>query len=129
MVVYNYDSNAILAITLKDKTAESIWEAYEKIVKKLRKVGIEPKLQKMDNKCSSILKDYMDEEGIEYQLTAPYQHRTNAAERAIRTFKNHLIAGLCTLPEDFPIELWDELIEQAELTLNLMRGSRLHPQM
>ena len=60
---------------------------------------------------------------------ALYQHRRNVAEQAIRTFKNHFIAGLCTLPEELPIELWDELIKQAELTLNLMRGSRLHPQM
>ena len=99
MLVYNYDSNTILAITLKDKTAESIWEAYEKIFKRLKQAGIEPRLQKMDNECSDMLKDYMDDEGIEYELMAPYQHRTNVAERAIRKFKNHLIVRLFTLPE------------------------------
>jgi len=49
------------------------------------------------------------------------------AEQAIRTFKNHFIAGLCSVDKDFPIHLWDRLLPQAELTLNLLRGSRLDP--
>jgi hypothetical protein len=31
---------------------------------------------------------------INYQLVPPHMHRRNAAERAIRTFKNHFISGL-----------------------------------
>jgi hypothetical protein len=38
---------------------------------------------------------YLQEEmDIKYQLVPPHIHRRNAAERAIRTFKNHFIAGL-----------------------------------
>jgi hypothetical protein len=51
-------------------------------------------------------------------------HRRKAAERAIWTFKNHFIAGLCSADYDFPIRLWDKLLPQAETTLNLMRASR-----
>ena len=51
----------------------------------------------------------------------------NAAERAIRTFKNHFIAGLCSTDPSFPVYLWDELLPQALLTLNLLRTSRLNP--
>ena len=50
-----------------------------------------------------------------------------SAERAIRTFKNHFIATLCTVDKDFPLQLWDTLLPQAELCLNLLRGSRLDP--
>lgn len=57
----------------------------------------------------------------------PNVHRRNAAERAIRTFKNHFIAGLCSVDEHFPIHLWDRLLPQALITLNLMRSSRIHP--
>jgi hypothetical protein len=35
--------------------------------------------------------------------------------------------GLCRTDPDFPLSLWDELLPQAELTLNLLRGSRLNP--
>ena len=54
-------------------------------------------------------------------------HRRNAAERAIRTFKNHFIAGLCAVNPAFPLHLWDRLLDQAECTLNMLRTSRLNP--
>ncbi len=81
----------------------------------------------MDNECSTLLADYMTKQGIDYQLVPVGQHRRNAAERAIRTFKNHFIAGLCTTNKQFPLHLWDKLVFQALLTLNLMRRSRINP--
>jgi hypothetical protein len=74
-----------------------------------------------------MLKDYMEEEDIAYQLTPPGIQRINAAERAIGTFKSYFIAGLCTTDPNFPLHLWDRLLPQAELTLNLLRGARLNP--
>jgi len=69
----------------------------------------------------------MTAQGIDFQLVPAGQHRRNAAERAIRTFKNHFIAGLCSIDKNFPLHLWDCLTHQAVLTLNLMRGSRINP--
>ena len=40
--------------------------------------------------------------------------------------KNHWIAGLATCPSDFPLHLWDKLAPQCEMTLNMLRGSRLN---
>ena len=57
-------------------------------------------------------------------MVEPQNHRANAAERAIQTFKNHFIAGLASVDPDFPIQLWDELIPQAQDTLNLLRTAR-----
>ena len=48
------------------------------------------------------LKESMSENDIQIQLVPPGMHRANAAGRAIRTFKNHLIAGLCTTDPKFP---------------------------
>jgi hypothetical protein len=45
----------------------------------------------------------------------------------ILTFKNHLIAGSATCDPKFPIRAWDHLIDQAELSLNLLRGSNMNP--
>jgi len=83
----------------------------------------------LDNECSNALKDYMTEQNIDYQLVPPTVHRRNSAERAIRTFKNHFVAGLCSVDRDFPMHLWDKLLPQAELTLNILRGSRLNPKL
>jgi hypothetical protein len=37
------------------------------------------------------------------------------------------VAGLASSGPDFPIYLWDRLLHQAVLTLNLLQTSRLHP--
>jgi hypothetical protein len=59
----------------------------------------------------------------------PHCHRRNAAERAIRTFKEHFVAGVSSVDPAFPLHLWDRLLPQAEITLNLLQTSRLHPQL
>jgi hypothetical protein len=55
----------------------------------------------------------MDEEEIDFQLAPPQVHRWNTAERSIRTFKNHFIAGLCSTKREFPLNLWDKLLPSA----------------
>jgi hypothetical protein len=60
-------------------------------------------------------------------LGLPRCHRCNVAERSIRTFKEHFVAGLYSVDPSFPMHLWDRLLPQAEITLNLPRTSRLHP--
>ena len=66
---------------------------------------------------------------MEYQLIPPHIHRRNASERAIHTFKNHFIAGLANTDPNFPLSNWCRLLPQAELTLNLLRASRLNPKL
>jgi hypothetical protein len=56
----------------------------------------------MDNEASKAIKELLvDEFGLDYQLVPPHIHQRNAAERAIRTFKNHFIAGLCSADPSF----------------------------
>jgi len=54
-------------------------------------------------------------------------HRTIAAEKAIQTFKNHFLSGLTLCHSKFPLAEWNHLLEQAEITLNLLRSSRVNP--
>jgi hypothetical protein len=91
--------------------------------------GFKPKLQTLDNEASAALKHFFTSNDVEYQLVPPHYHRRNAAERAIRTFKEHFVAGLSSVDPTFPLHLWDRLLLQAEITLNLLRTSRLHPQL
>ena len=128
-VLYDYDSNTIHPVAIKNRTAESILAAYTQVHQELVQAGCRPKLHKLDNECSQLLKDYMHNEEIDFQLVPPGIHRRNAAERAIRTFKNHFIAGLCTADPKFPLNLWDRLLPQAKITINLLRGSRLNPKL
>ena len=87
-------------------------DAYKQVHAKLLKAGLKPQLHRLDNEYSQILKDFMTEEKEDYQLVPSGMRRRNSAERAIRTFKNHFIAGLASTDPNFPLNLWDRLIEQ-----------------
>ena len=54
-------------------------------------------------------------------------HRRNRAEHAILTFKSHFLSILAGMDSAFPPYLWDLLLPQAELTLNLLWQSMLNP--
>ena len=62
-----------------------------------------------------------DKWGVEFQLVPPDMHRGNTAERAIRSFKSHFLAILAGVASDFPRNLWDLLLPQTEMTLNMLR--------
>ena len=46
---------------------------------------------------------------------------------AIRNFKAHFISVLAGVAEDFLMHLWDRLLPQKEITLNLLRQSNTAP--
>jgi hypothetical protein len=75
------------------------------------------------------LRKKLTKQGINYQLAPPHINRRNNAERAIQMFKNHFIAGLCSFDPNFPLKLWDKLLPQATITLNLLRKTRINPRM
>ena len=99
------------------------------MLQKLRNSQTTPKLYILDNECSNDLKLAIIKNNAKYELVPPHQHRRNAAEKAIRTFKNHFLSGLATCDGDFPIHEWDRLLPQAEITLNLLRCARANPKL
>ena len=95
-----------------------------------RHKGIRPKLVKMDNEVSKQMVNWIETDAkLQYQLVSPGNHRTNYAERAIQTFKAHLIAILSGTDPSFPSDCWDLLLEQTVITLNMLRQSRQQPQL
>jgi hypothetical protein len=59
----------------------------------------------------------------------PPVHCRNAAERAICTFKNHFIVGLCSTNPNFRLNIWYKLLPQCLLTITFLRRSRINPQL
>jgi hypothetical protein len=91
--------------------------------------GLKPKLMKLDNEASKLLKAYLHQQDINFQLVPLYSHRRNSAERAIRSFKYHLIAGLCSTKKSFPMNLWDRILPLALMPLNMLRTLRINPKL
>jgi hypothetical protein len=69
---------------------------------------------------------YLHQHNITFQLVHPYSHIRNASEREIRSFKDLLIARLFTTDKSFPMHLWDRLLPQVVITLNMLRTSRVN---
>ena len=60
LIVYDYDSNAILAEPIKSRRAKDITTAFQKIHKKLSKRGAAPKFYILDNEISGEFKSALD---------------------------------------------------------------------
>jgi hypothetical protein len=127
LVVYDYDTNNVLTEPMKSRGDHGMVRAYNKLIQELVDHGFKPRLQHLDNECSSALRSLLNQHDIHFQLAPPHVHHRNAAERAIQTFKNHFIAGICSVDPNFHLRLWDRLLPQATLTLNLLRQSRINP--
>jgi hypothetical protein len=103
--------------------------AFDLLIQSLIIRGLKPSLQRLKNEASLALINYLTTQGIDYQLASPHIHRRNNAERVIKTFKNHFISGLCSVDPNFPRKLWEKLLPQATITLNLLRKARINPRM
>ena len=128
MVAFHDASNVILVEPFKSKGDHHRIPAYDALMNRLKRRGLTVDMQFMDNEVSAkFLHNITDVWKCKFQKVPPDMHRRNKAERAIRTFKAHFITILACVDEGFPRNRWDLLLPQAELTINLLRQSRLHP--
>ena len=125
--MYVYDCNSIRATATKNRSDKEMIIAFTSLNEDLKIRGIHPDLHFMENESSTDLKMTMTTMNIKYQLVPLNSHRANNAEIAIQKFKNHFIAVLCSVDKVFHLQLWDRLLQQAKISLNLRRKSRTLP--
>ena len=87
-VCYVYESNAILVRPMKTRSDACMVGAYQEIYEYLEAVDQKPTLNVTDNEASKAVQNYIRSKDVDWQLVEPDNHRVNAAERAIQTFKN-----------------------------------------
>jgi hypothetical protein len=71
MVVYDYDSNHIFVQPFRNWTAKCILAAYKIVHAGLVAAGLRPQLQRLDNECSAMLKEFLLQENVDFQLVPP----------------------------------------------------------
>ena len=81
----------------------------------------------MDNEASTALNMTMTTMNIKYQLVPLSNNRANNTDRAIKTSKNQFILGLYSVDKEFHLQLWDRLLQQETIGLNLLIKSRTLP--
>ena len=90
--------------------------------------GLAVDLQILVNEASAVYKEAITVKWkAKFQRVPPDMHCRNWVERAIRMFKSHFLSILAGVDTAFPPYLWDLLLPQVELTLNLLRQSMLNP--
>jgi hypothetical protein len=121
IVIVKINSNAILVKPMKNrKDAKMIW-AYNALLLQLKWAGIVPKKLVLDNDVSKNMKNHIcDMYKLDMELVPPGCHRRNAAKVAIHNFKAHFFSILAGVANNFPPNLWDWLLPQTEITINLI---------
>ncbi len=64
---------------------------------------------------------------FDMELVPPGCHQCNAAEVAIRNLKAHFLSVLVGVADNFPPSLWDRLLPQTKIRINLIQQSNATP--
>ncbi len=129
MVLFEFDKNYIDAEPMKDSYDNSLIKTYQTLWARITKLGkVRPTVHILDNEASAWFKEEIQKK-CDLQMVPPDTHRQNLAEQAIQTFKSHFLAILAGVNPSFPMMLWDRLVPQAVLTLNLLRQAKADPKM
>ena len=115
MVLAEINSDAILVEAMKNRSSGEMVRADLLLIKRLHAAKIFPTKQVLNNEISQAYKDAIESVIIEYELEPSHNHEQNIAERAIRTFKNHLVSTLCGTDKNFPvyaINCWLDILKQ-----------------
>ena len=126
LVAYNYDTTYIFVEPIAIVIDALIVTAFDNVFTELTKNGFKPKFNITDNQATDPLTAYMAHNDCKWKFIEPSNHQVNTAERAIYTFKNHFISGLCTTDADWPVQLWDHLATQAVVTVSLLHASHIN---
>jgi len=127
LIVYHYQSNAILGLSIYGFDDNTVFAVYKTKFEFLESKEYNIKLNVMDNQCTKQIKKILTENDCELTLVEPRNHRVNTAKRAIQTFKDHFISALAMTNSEFPLQLWDKLTLHVETTLNLMQTPQSNP--
>jgi len=102
MVAVELDGHYIDGKPLQSRSAKSLTKAYQTIFQRWKATGVIcPNWHILDNEAPEELKQAIRDNNCRVELTPADQHRRNAAERAIQTFKGHFISVLAGSPTVF----------------------------
>jgi hypothetical protein len=128
IVLVEINRNAILVEPMRSRKDAEMIRAYNALLLQLKRAGIIPKKHVLDNKVSENMKNHICNTcRMNIKLVPPGCHWQNAAEVAIHNFKSHFLSILAGVADDFPKNLWDRLLPQTEITLNLIQQLNAMP--
>eukprot|EP00804_Cyclotella_cryptica_P021893 CCRYP_000851-RA/>CCRYP_000851-RA protein AED:0.26 eAED:0.15 QI:0/0/0/1/0/0.33/3/0/868 len=126
-IAYAYDPNYVFAIPIHNLRDETILKAFDEVFQELKTKGLKPTFNVTDNQAAQSIKTYLTNVQTKWQFVEPNNHQVNAAERQFKLIKT-TSSVVCALQTRIGhLQLWDTLTQQALITLNLLRTSRIDP--
>ena len=125
--MYAYDYNVTLMIATKNRSDKEMIQDFTEFSTYLKSRRLNLGSHFMENEASTALKIAMITMYIKYQLFPPSNHREKNAERSIQTLKKIFKAVLCSVDKKFHLQLWDILLQQATISLDLIRKPVIYP--
>jgi hypothetical protein len=129
MILHNVDSNSSWSEAMRNQSGGELILSLARALAQMRRRGLIPKHQILDNQASAEYKAAIEAFGMTYELVPPEEHQRNMAKKAIQTFKDHFVRVLSGCAPSMPIHLWCQLqlLPQVEQQLLLLRQSRRIP--
>ena len=121
--------NSILAKPVENTQSKMLVGVFKQQIEYLTKRGFKPTFNIIDNVASKAIRAYFESANIGIQLVETHNHQVNAAERAVQTYKNLFISGLCTCDKKNLTVLSSKLVKQFQDSCNMLRTSRVHPKL
>ena len=90
-VLYDWTTSVILVEPIENTKDKTLIRIFNEKLAYLTKRGFKPKFNILENVAIKALQDYFEKEDIKIQLVEPHNHRVNASERAVQTFKNFFL--------------------------------------
>jgi hypothetical protein len=127
MVAIHLNEKNIFVEPMHNRSKEEIIRAYKKIINRMRLAGLGLKKYTLDNKALEAFNQCIQGQQMQYKLVPLGNHLCSQAEHMIHTFKVHFISILAGVDNNFLLSVWCHLLEPTELTLNLLRQSKVAP--
>jgi hypothetical protein len=128
MIAYHTDGNLILQQAFQKNADKHCIPVFIAIMARLVACRLLADLNIKDNEASADFRQVITEPWkTKFQLVPPDMHRRNKEEQMIRHFKNHFLSILVGVNAAFLPYLWDLLLPQAKVTIDLLRQATIYP--
>ncbi len=121
MFLYHTGTRFIKMVPISNRSEVS--STIENAIIEAKNLGHQIEHLFIDNEVSAATKEAMMKHRVVLHQVAAYNHRANAAERAIQTGKAHIISTLAGANPACPKDAWDYGVIMAQLTLSLIRSN------
>ena len=126
-IFYAVNVNDTKSYPLKSRDRSQLLQAYEGVYAYLRMRGYRRKLHNINNEPFNDVKAFISKQQALVQYSPVDNHRTNIAERSIRTWKCHFGSMRAGTPPTFPLANCCRMMEQCDATLNMLRPCTINP--